>query len=366
MILSTRSQAQEVFSEAFLGAAPFAIETVNDELYISVWNNTDETPYGLYKLDFANPSEKILVATLDNYIGIGAFKFYNNITTNELYGFVANDHFIVDLDDNLPINATYASSPSSSTAQRGVLENSNVLYFARDNSKDIISVDRANLSNDPEVIYTSASSTDFNVLAGVNDNILYFFQKNGDTYSLLSKNLNDTSETEEVISVLSSISSDGTNLIQDAFLKNDIIYFTLNDTSVQGVYKIDSTENDANAELITSVSGDIIGITDFENNLYYVSEQKIYRIEEASLSIKENTLVPEVSIFPNPTTAELRIQLENKDISKVQVIDLLGKTVSSTTSFENSISVAQLKSGVYIILVSTADGTTYNKRFIKK
>lgn len=72
-----------------------------------------------------------------------------------------------------------------------------------------------------------------------------------------------------------------------------------------------------------------------------------------------------LSIFPNPVKNTLNIKFENVNISKIEIIDLLGKPVISQQANIESIDVNYLKSGIYFLKLYT-DKETITKKFIKQ
>lgn len=84
------------------------------------------------------------------------------------------------------------------------------------------------------------------------------------------------------------------------------------------------------------------------------------------LNLKEFRKNSIVSVYPNPTTAELRIQFpDNVNIDKIVVIDISGKIVIQQTENINRINVDKLPSGVYILESYSANDKFQNK-FIKE
>lgn len=72
-----------------------------------------------------------------------------------------------------------------------------------------------------------------------------------------------------------------------------------------------------------------------------------------------------VSIYPNPTTEALTVNVNSK-INSADIYDLSGKLVrNATVSAENKVNVQDLKNGTYVLKVNTAAGSTAHK-FIKK
>jgi len=72
-----------------------------------------------------------------------------------------------------------------------------------------------------------------------------------------------------------------------------------------------------------------------------------------------------VSIYPNPTTEALILNVNSK-INSADIYDLSGKLVRNVTvSADNKVNVQDLKNGTYVLKVNTEAGSTSHK-FIKK
>lgn len=69
-----------------------------------------------------------------------------------------------------------------------------------------------------------------------------------------------------------------------------------------------------------------------------------------------------VSIYPNPTSDFLKF---SGDVKSVEIFDVTGKLVNAKKVSGNKVDVNQLKSGMYMIKMETANGTQTEK-FIKK
>lgn len=82
-----------------------------------------------------------------------------------------------------------------------------------------------------------------------------------------------------------------------------------------------------------------------------------------------NKATYELTIFPNPTSEDLYLVLNDGKITRIDIFDLSGKCVnSSSISAEKSplmISVAELTSGVYTLNITTNSGNLIVKRFLK-
>ena len=70
-----------------------------------------------------------------------------------------------------------------------------------------------------------------------------------------------------------------------------------------------------------------------------------------------------LSIYPNPTLST--IYIDSNDVQKVDIYSISGKKLQSVSNAQNTINVADLESGLYLINIKTA-GNTYMQTFIKK
>jgi len=72
----------------------------------------------------------------------------------------------------------------------------------------------------------------------------------------------------------------------------------------------------------------------------------------------------EISVFPNPTSHELRIKSGELKIEKVKIYDMLGRNLLSQSSFQSqeiSIDISQLPRGIYFVKMETELGEVVKK-----
>ncbi|PWG04603.1 hypothetical protein DIS07_11705 [Polaribacter aquimarinus] len=111
------------------------------------------------------------------------------------------------------------------------------------------------------------------------------------------------------------------------------------------------------------------------NNVLYFSATngtsgyELWKLEQTALSVKNETRsqLAELSIYPNPTSDILNIQVENQQIESVKVYSLFGKEVmhiSDNTGVEK-VDISNLSSGVYLLKLKTEVGF-FTKKIIKK
>ncbi|WP_299520961.1 T9SS type A sorting domain-containing protein [Winogradskyella sp.] len=73
-----------------------------------------------------------------------------------------------------------------------------------------------------------------------------------------------------------------------------------------------------------------------------------------------------LSIFPNPTnTGVVTITSNKSDVMNVQVFDILGKQVKNETLTNNTLSVSDLKSGIYIVKITQNNASTTKRLVIR-
>ena len=76
----------------------------------------------------------------------------------------------------------------------------------------------------------------------------------------------------------------------------------------------------------------------------------------------------EFNIYPNPAHNEINIETADHFLSKVEIIDMLGKVVySANINGDNSliIPVAQLENAMYLVRLTTVDNEVVYKKFSK-
>ena len=85
--------------------------------------------------------------------------------------------------------------------------------------------------------------------------------------------------------------------------------------------------------------------------------------DRSTLSINENDIISNISLYPNPTNDILNIKLSN--IKSIEIIDLNGRIVMSKKSNLKDIDVSLLESGIYLANIETPNGN-FIEKFIKE
>ena len=84
------------------------------------------------------------------------------------------------------------------------------------------------------------------------------------------------------------------------------------------------------------------------------------KVKLAKLSVQENGLEG-ISIYPNPTTGELRITNYELGITNVEIFDIYGKKQKAESRKQNIVDISNLATGVYFIKISTEAGELVKK-----
>ena len=82
-----------------------------------------------------------------------------------------------------------------------------------------------------------------------------------------------------------------------------------------------------------------------------------------NLSIVDSEKKIQMLVYPNPAESILKIEVENCQVSLIQVYDTHGKLVIETETL--SINIQDLLSGIYYLKVALENNQILNQRFVK-
>lgn len=105
-------------------------------------------------------------------------------------------------------------------------------------------------------------------------------------------------------------------------------------------------------------------------NLWVVNKQLLHvfttGIEPVWVGVSELTKDNQsIVIYPNPSKNEIHIQTNELNIERVEIIDVNGKVLITSTSCKN-ISLEVLDPGLYVVQVISHSGTILKKKFVKE
>jgi hypothetical protein len=88
-------------------------------------------------------------------------------------------------------------------------------------------------------------------------------------------------------------------------------------------------------------------------------------VQDTPLGIDDVALLNrQITMFPNPTDNELKIESLIHTLESVTIYTLLGEKVLSISSNFNQINISDLASNIYLVKIETTDGATLNKKLL--
>lgn len=127
------------------------------------------------------------------------------------------------------------------------------------------------------------------------------------------------------------------------------------------------TEATATADVAVTLSTTGIALGDYI--VFAVDGSENVSDPSAAITVEEeetglnHVIVNSLRVYPNPA-AEI-LYIKGEQMSKVDVIDLTGKTVISNTIKDNTVVVSELKAGIYMIKATNDNGEQFMSRFVK-
>jgi hypothetical protein len=154
------------------------------------------------------------------------------------------------------------------------------------------------------------------------------------------------------------------------------INYTVNTSAGQFVARVTSSVSNLFGSAIPTGTVDIVGIgSQFCSSPatgcttgYQLALRDINDITPASIGINEvSKEVSTINVFPNPASTSMAIKLENNQhIKSVNINDISGRSVLSTTENSAILDVSSLQNGIYTIVVITNEKTSQGKFVIEK
>lgn len=109
---------------------------------------------------------------------------------------------------------------------------------------------------------------------------------------------------------------------------------------------------------------------DFDNNIAFTANSQAYGKElwklggTAPVGLEENDIENNVSLYPNPASDLVHIELKSEEaIQSIRIMDLNGMIVLETT--ETDISISNLNTGVYLVAIECTNKIVVKKLLVK-
>ncbi|MFC4722616.1 T9SS type A sorting domain-containing protein [Geojedonia litorea] len=149
-----------------------------------------------------------------------------------------------------------------------------------------------------------------------------------------------------------------------------------NDPNQNGIYKVGNTTTNGTGGLTGTVAH-IGTATSFMEPYVSGTYYKVYAVDkafnysneleisDATLSIAQNKMF-DLKVYPNPAKNYIVIESQKNPISKIEVFDVLGKSVTSQTQLSNdNIDISNLSRGMYFLKIYS-DKLSITKKIIKE
>ena len=109
-------------------------------------------------------------------------------------------------------------------------------------------------------------------------------------------------------------------------------------------------------------NGTVVNSFSYSNGFY---PRHFAYLNNEMTGISEENIISTFEVYPNPTSHQLSIVTDQLNINEVHIIDITGKIVKKIILDLNSINVADLNNGIYIIRVIT-EKDALTKKFVKQ
>lgn len=101
-----------------------------------------------------------------------------------------------------------------------------------------------------------------------------------------------------------------------------------------------------------------------QDNIWSVASRKLFTVDD-QLSVSDN-LTFDIKIYPNPTSGIVSIySQDNLTIDKIDVLDVLGKTVAIQTENTSQVDISDLANGMYVFKIYSGE-TIFQKKIMKR
>ena len=147
-----------------------------------------------------------------------------------------------------------------------------------------------------------------------------------------------------------------------------LITYAYDDVHEEGIIRFDiETFTVFDLIPVATALGEVDDIVNCGPHTYVLStdEDQVIFIYPEDLGFEQSVDNFEFSVYPNPTNGVFQISgIDARDVSTIQVLDMVGSVVQTFSGNEATFNVADLPSGTYFIRVTTGK-VSYVEQFIK-
>jgi hypothetical protein len=257
--------------------------------------------------------------------------------------------------------------------------NGNTIYFSEEQetapdvyTTDIYSFDATQSSPTPTLEYTDIGLNDVPVDdVAVHNDVLYI--SSGGAEKIFTLDL--SSSASEPVEYLNTTEL---NFNKGIFISpTGYLYIT----NAHEIEKIDVNNSGASLEFVgnQTVYEDV-----FEGNPYYANfrdvvlidntlymtlenQGRIVTLTDMSLSTEEVVASRNaLKLYPNPVNDLMHLEIPNEGIKMVEVYNLRGQKLETFVAGFDTVSVGHLSDGMYLLRVTSTEGTTHIRKLIKE
>jgi len=99
---------------------------------------------------------------------------------------------------------------------------------------------------------------------------------------------------------------------------------------------------------------------DFEQDICLVYKKGI--IVKTNEELKKEAII---NIWPNPATRQINIERNNIEISKIEIVNIMGVLLKTCTELKKSIDISDLSNGIYFVKITTCDNEIIIRKIMK-
>lgn len=331
--ISLNSFAQDVFTMAFGGELPTAIQVVDNDLYVATFQTNR-----LYRLAIDNPTNIELVAEFTNPL----WKLDFDPLTNDFYCNNLGSLSSVDLDLSIPVTPVTITSVADGN---GLELTNNMLYVS--DGQNVYSYDITVGASSYQLFYTDTEGFIRN--PSVYNNELYYqlFIPGSSPGTGIYK-IDMANPGAQKVLVASNLGG----ILQSSLIINNYLYLGLETSNMLVRLDLSITNLPITPVVMLDILGaGVIGLAHKGSTIYYTTGQQIiYTYQDAVLSTDDVVQNP-ISMYPNPTKELIHIKGDLSGNPLYSIYTQTGVKIKED-QLRNTINISELASGIYFLTLN--------------
>jgi hypothetical protein len=103
-----------------------------------------------------------------------------------------------------------------------------------------------------------------------------------------------------------------------------------------------------------------------DNSINYAGSHATLNCYSTITSIKENALLENVAIRPNPASTYVELNLNGLGAKEIELLDVKGRLIKTFMNAENRLDISEIESGIYFLKVYLNKGFVSKKLMVAK